>query len=32
MIETGDSAWEKMVPPEVVRIIKDRGLFGADQG
>jgi hypothetical protein len=32
MIETGDSAWEKMVPPEVVRIIKERGLFGADQG
>ena len=32
MIETGDSAWEKMVPPEVVRIIKERGLFGADRG
>ncbi|MFM8984131.1 MAG: TonB-dependent receptor, partial [Spartobacteria bacterium] len=31
MIETGDADWEKMVPPEVVRIIKERGLFGAGQ-
>jgi hypothetical protein len=28
-IASGDSAWEAMVPPEVVQIIKDRGLFGA---
>jgi hypothetical protein len=29
MIASGDAAWEPMVPPEVVQIIKDRGLFGA---
>ena len=27
-LQTGDSAWEKMVPPEVVRIIKERKFFG----
>ncbi len=26
-IQTGDKSWEKMVPPEVAEIIKDRGLF-----
>ena len=29
MIASGDDAWEAMVPPEVVRIIRERGLFGA---
>lgn len=28
LIERGDSAWEEMVPPEAVRIIKERALFG----
>lgn len=28
LIRKGDSSWEKMVPPEVVAIIRDRGLFG----
>jgi len=27
-IQTGDSAWEIMVPPQVARIIKERKLFG----
>ena len=27
-LQCGDAAWEKMVPPEVVKIIKDRGFFG----
>jgi hypothetical protein len=27
-LQSGDRAWEKMVPPEVVRIIKDREFFG----
>jgi hypothetical protein len=27
-LQTGDSAWEKMVPPEVTQIIKRRGFFG----
>ena len=27
-LQTGDSAWEKMVPPEVTQIIKQRGFFG----
>src|SRR5213592_724166 len=27
-LQTGDSAWEKMVPPEVTQIIKERGFFG----
>jgi len=29
LIASGDPAWEAMVPPEVVPLIKDRGLFGA---
>lgn len=28
MIGAGDSKWESMVPPEVVPLIKERGLFG----
>ena len=27
-LQSGDPAWEGMVPPEVARIIKDRGFFG----
>ena len=27
-LQTGDSGWEKMVPPEVMQIIKERGFFG----
>jgi hypothetical protein len=27
-LQSGDPAWERMVPPEVTRIIKDRGFFG----
>lgn len=27
-LQTGDDAWEKMVPPEVVEIIKQREFFG----
>jgi hypothetical protein len=27
-LQAGDSAWERMVPPEVVQIIKDREFFG----
>jgi hypothetical protein len=27
-LQSGDAAWEKMVPPEVVEIIKARGFFG----
>src|SRR5438552_2652281 len=27
-LQTGDSGWEKMVPPEVTQIIKERGFFG----
>jgi len=27
-LQTGDSSWEKMVPPEVTRMIKERGFFG----
>src|SRR6184192_570016 len=27
-LQTGDSGWEKMVPPEVMQIIKQRGFFG----
>jgi hypothetical protein len=27
-IETGDPAWESMVPPEVAELIRARGLFG----
>jgi hypothetical protein len=27
-LQSGDSAWERMVPPEVVTIIKDREFFG----
>jgi hypothetical protein len=27
-LQTGDVAWEKMVPPEVKEIIKQRGFFG----
>ena len=27
-LQTGDSTWEKMVPPEVTRMIKERGFFG----
>ena len=27
-LQSGDPAWERMVPPEVARIIKDRGFFG----
>jgi len=27
-IQTGDPAWEKMVPPQVARLIKDRRLLG----
>jgi hypothetical protein len=29
LIASGDPAWEVMVPPEVVTLIKERGLFGA---
>jgi len=27
-LQTGDRGWEKMVPPEVTQIIKQRGFFG----
>jgi hypothetical protein len=27
-LQTGDSGWEKMVPPEVTQIITERGFFG----
>jgi hypothetical protein len=27
-LQSGDAEWEKMVPPEVVRMIKDRQFFG----
>ena len=27
-LQSGDPAWEKMVPPEVVKMIKARGFFG----
>ena len=27
-LQSGDPSWEKMVPPEVARIIKSRGFFG----
>jgi hypothetical protein len=27
-LQSGDSAWERMVPPEVTKIIKSRGFFG----
>ena len=27
-LQSGDPAWERMVPPEVTKIIKDRGFFG----
>jgi hypothetical protein len=27
-LQSGDSTWEQMVPPEIVKIIKDRGFFG----
>ncbi|MBA3274103.1 MAG: TonB-dependent receptor [Chthoniobacterales bacterium] len=27
-LQSGDGEWEKMVPPEVVAIIKERGFFG----
>ena len=27
-LQSGDESWEKMVPPEVVEIIKSRGFFG----
>jgi hypothetical protein len=28
MIQAGDPAWERFVPPEVVGVIKEKGLFG----
>jgi hypothetical protein len=28
MLQSGDPGWEKMVPPEVVQLIKERGFFG----
>jgi hypothetical protein len=30
-IQSGDPAWERMVPPDVVRVIKDRRFFGYGQ-
>ena len=27
-LQSGDSRWERMVPPEVIRIIKEREFFG----
>ena len=27
-IQTGDSSWEKDVPPEIAKVIKERALFG----
>ena len=27
-LRAGDSGWEKMVPPEVARMIKEREFFG----
>ena len=27
-LQSGDSGWEQMVPPEVVKIIKEREFFG----
>jgi hypothetical protein len=27
-LQSGDRAWEQMVPPEVTKIIKDRQFFG----
>jgi hypothetical protein len=31
-IKAGDVAWEKMVPPPIVKVIKDKQLFGYRQG
>ena len=28
LIQAGDPAWERLVPPEVVGVIKAKGLFG----
>jgi hypothetical protein len=28
LIQAGDPAWERLVPPEVVEVIKAKGLFG----
>nr|MBA2431827.1 TonB-dependent receptor [Chthoniobacterales bacterium] len=28
MLQSGDPGWERMVPPEVVQLIKERGFFG----
>ena len=30
-LQSGDPAWEQMVPPEVAKIIKDRRFFGYQQ-
>lgn len=32
MIETGDSAWEKMVPEKVMKLVKKKKLFGHKSG
>lgn len=32
LVRNGDHAWEKMVPPQVAAIIKERGLFHAEEG
>ena len=32
LVQKGDHAWEKMVPPQVAAIINDRGLFHAEEG
>ena len=32
LVRKGDHAWEKMVPPQVAAIIKERGLFHAEEG
>jgi hypothetical protein len=31
-LQSGDPAWERMVPPEVAEIIKGRGFFGYQTG
>jgi hypothetical protein len=28
MIQSGDSAWEKLVPPQAADVIRQKGLFG----
>jgi hypothetical protein len=31
-IQSGDPSWEKLVPPQVAAVIKQKGLFGYNGG